>query len=88
MDITPSRGMNEKEPFRQRERLKWALALIALLATVWIWISWRYALFPFASSAITPEQRLQAVLDSLTAPAGSPENDVPQQMLDSLTAPE
>lgn len=68
----PSYGEAPVELQRSYSSRMWWILILALMAG-WIWMSWLYGWFPFSSEVTaTSEKTMQ---------------DIPQNVLDSLTAP-
>ncbi len=65
--------MNDEERSTQNGGIHWLLILISALVAIWLWVSWLRGWFPFSSQTTnTSEGAIQ---------------QVPQSVLDSLTAP-
>ena len=64
--------MNDEKKLRQDGWMRWILILICALL-VWLWVSWLYGRFPFSSRNTTL--------------SGEMAQQIPQSVLDLLTAP-
>ena len=80
--------MNEQKSFCQRKE-GLAVMLIIALVVLWLGVSWLNGGFPFSSQSVPSSEKLeqQALLDSLTPPAGAVSTPLSAELLKTLTAP-